>query len=160
MKLPNRPLLAALVLPAVFLTACSGALKQPEVRLESVSIGGVGLRGATLYADVHVSNPNGFDLETRQLTYDLQLPDPKEEGGWVSFARGSVDEHVRVRSNSSTVIKVPIQFRYDDADGAIRSIMDTGTFNYRVRGDVRLTEPVGRTIPFSKTGIVSLAGVR
>jgi LEA14-like dessication related protein len=157
MKLRYRPLLAALALPAVFLTACSGALKQPEVRLESVSIGGVGLRGATLYADVHVTNPNRFDLETRQLTYDLQLPDPNEEGGWVSFAKGAVDEHVRVRSNSSTIIKVPIQFRYDDANGAI---LDTGTFNYRVRGDVRLTEPVGRTIPFSKTGIVSLAGVR
>src|SRR5690606_3880000 len=78
MKLRYRPMLAALVLPVAFLTACSGALKQPEVRLESVSIGGVGLRGATLYADVHVTNPNGFDLETRQLTYDLQLPDPQQ----------------------------------------------------------------------------------
>lgn len=153
-----RPLLAALLLCTA--AACSSALRQPEVRLESVSIGGVGLRGATLYADVEVRNPNRFSLETRQLNYDLQLPDPENSGAWVSFAQGTIDERVRVGSNSSTTIRVPIQFRYDDAGGAIRSIMDSGTFNYRVRGDVRLTEPVGRTIPFSKTGVVALGGVR
>ena len=152
-------ILAPLLL-ATSVSACSSAVRQPEVRLESVSIGGVGLRGATLYADVHVTNPNGFGLETRQLNYDLQLPDPDNAGGWVSFAKGTMDERVRVGSNSSTIIKVPIQFRYDDANGAIRSIMETGTFNYRVRGDVRLTEPVGRTIPFTKTGVVSLSGIR
>lgn len=159
MSLRYRHLMMALLL-ATSASACSSAVRQPEVRLESVSIGGVGLRGATLYADVHVSNPNSFALETRALTYDLQLPDPEDANGWVSFAKGTVDERVRVGSNSSTIIKIPIQFRYDDADGAIRSIMDTGTFNYRVRGDVRLTEPFGRTIPFTKTGVVSLSGIR
>ncbi|HSJ32574.1 MAG TPA: LEA type 2 family protein, partial [Longimicrobiales bacterium] len=81
-------------------------------------------------------------------------------GRWVSFSQGTVEDPVRVRGNGSTIVEVPIQFRYDDLGGAVRSILDTGTFNYRVRGDVRLSEPIGRTIPYSKTGIVSLAGVR
>jgi len=157
MKMRYRPLLASL---AVLATACSSAVRQPEVRLESVSIGGVGLRGATLYADVHITNPNSFDLETGELNYDLQLPDPDNPNGWVSFAKGTLEERIRVDSNGSTVVKVPIQFRYDDAGGALRSILDSGTFNYRVRGDVRLREPFGRTIPFTKTGVVSLSGVR
>jgi hypothetical protein len=58
------------------------------------------------------------------------------------------------------VIEIPIQFRYDDLGGAVRSILDTGTFNYRVTGDVRLSEPIGRTFPYSKTGVVSMTGVR
>jgi LEA14-like dessication related protein len=151
---------ALLFLALPLLGACSSVVEQPEVRLESVRVGGIGLRGGTLYAQVYVSNPNGFDLEARSLTYDLQVADPDSAGQWVSFSQGTVQEPIRVRSNGSTVIEVPIQFRYDDFGGAVRSILDTGTFNYRVRGDVNLSEPIGRTFPYSKTGVVSLAGVR
>jgi LEA14-like dessication related protein len=151
----------AALLPALVLAAaCSSMVRQPEVRLESVRVGGIGLRGGTLYAQVYVGNPNGFDVETRSVTYDLQVEDPDSAGGWVTFSQGTVNEEIRVRGNSSTVIEVPIQFRYDDLGGALRSILDTGTFNYRVRGDVRLSEPVGRTFPYSKTGVVSMSGAR
>ena len=150
----------SLLLPVLLLGACSSVMRQPEVRLESMRVGGIGLRGGTLYAQVYVGNPNGFDLETRSLTYDMQVEHPDSAGRWVSFSQGTMDEPVRVRGNGSTVIEVPIQFRYDDLGGAVRSILDTGTFNYRVRGDVELSQPIGRTIPYSKTGIVSLRGVR
>ena len=150
----------SLLLPVLLLGACSSVMRQPEVRLESMRVGGIGLRGGTLYAQVYVGNPNGFDLETRSLTYDMQVEHPDSAGRWVSFSQGTVEEPVRVRGNGSTVIEVPIQFRYDDLGGAVRSILDTGTFNYRVRGDVELSQPIGRTIPYSKTGIVSLRGVR
>jgi LEA14-like dessication related protein len=150
----------SLLLPVLLLGACSSVMRQPEVRLESMRVGGIGLRGGTLYAQVYVGNPNGFDLETRSLTYDMQVEHPDSAGRWVSFSQGTMEEPVRVRGNGSTVIEVPIQFRYDDLGGAVRSILDTGTFNYRVRGDVELSQPIGRTIPYSKTGIVSLRGVR
>ncbi|MBR9990612.1 MAG: LEA type 2 family protein [Gemmatimonadetes bacterium] len=150
-----------MLLPLLLIAgACSSAVRQPEVRLESVRVGGIGLRGGTLHAQVYVGNPNSFGLETRSITYDMQVEHPDSAGRWVSFAQGTVDEPVRVGGNSSTIIDVPIQFRYDDLGGALRSIIDTGTFNYRVSGDVRLSEPVGRTVPYSKTGIVSLSGVR
>ena len=151
----------SLVLPVLLLlAACSSAVRQPEVRIESVRVGGVGLRGGTLYANVYVGNPNGFGLETRSITYSMQVEHPDSAGRWVTFSQGTVDEPVRVGGNSSTVIEVPIQFRYDDLGGAVRSILDTGTFNYRVLGDVQLSEPIGRTIPYSRTGVVSLSGVR
>lgn len=150
----------SLLLAVLLLGACSSMMRQPEVRLESMRVGGIGLRGGTLYAQVYVGNPNGFDLETRSLTYDMQVEHPDSAGRWVSFSQGTVEEPVRVRGNGSTVIEVPMQFRYDDLGGAVRSILDTGTFNYRVRGDVELSQPIGRTIPYSKTGIVSLRGVR
>ena len=151
----------SLLLPALLLAAaCSSVVREPEVRIESVRVGGIGLRGGTLYANVYVGNPNGFDLETRSISYDMQVEHPDSAGRWVSFSQGTVEDPVRVRGNGSTIVEVPIQFRYDDLGGAVRSILDTGTFNYRVRGDVQLSEPIGRTIPYSKTGIVSLSGVR
>lgn len=144
----------ALVLP---LAGCAGAFRQPEIRLESVSVGSIGLRGGLLYAHVHVTNPNRFDVETSGLTYDLELAHPTREGEWISFAQGQLDEEIRVSRRGEAVIRVPIQFRYEDMGGAVRSILDTGTFNYRVSGDVRLREPVGRTVPYRHSGIVSLA---
>jgi LEA14-like dessication related protein len=140
--------------------ACAGAYQQPEVQLEGVRVGGIGLRGGTLYAQVLISNPNRFDLETRSLNYDLELQDPDQPGQWVSFAQGVIDERVRVGRGSSTIVEVPITFRYDDMGGAFRSILDTGAFAYRVSGDVRLSEPIGRTFPYRKQGTVSLQGMR
>lgn len=157
MKRMNRPAWIALSL-LVSLAACSRAIRQPEVRLEGVRVGGLGLRGGTLYAQVYVSNPNGFTVETRELNYDLQLADPEKEDEWISFSSGTLREPVRIPGGSSTIIEVPVQFRYDEFGGALRSLIDTGTFNYRVRGDVRLTEPIGRTIPFTRTGIFSMGG--
>jgi LEA14-like dessication related protein len=154
----NRSLL---LLTLMLLTsACSSVLRQPEVRLESMRVGGLGLRGGTLYAQVYVGNPNSFDLEARSLTYDMQVEHPDSAGRWVTFSQGTVEDPVRVRGSGSTIIEVPIQFRYDNLGGAVRSILDTGTFNYRVHGDVELSQPIGRTLPYSKTGIVSLRGVR
>ena len=154
-----RPVFA-LMLIALAASACSRGVRQPEVRLEGVRVGGVGLRGGTVYAQVLVTNPNGFDLETEELNYDLQLADPADESKWISFAKGRIEERIRIGDHDSKIIEIPIQFRYDDFGGAVKSLIDTGTFNYRVTGDVKLSGPIGRTIPFSKTGVVSMAGVR
>lgn len=155
-----RSAFAPLLVFVLLLTGCASVVRQPEVRLEGIRVGSIGLRGGLLYAQVHVANPNRFDLETSALTYDLQLADPVKEGEWVSFAQGVMDEPIRVRSNDESVIEVPIQFRFEDLGGAIKSILDTGTFNYRVSGDVRLKEPVGRNIPYRKTGVVTMTGIR
>lgn len=149
-----------LAFAALLLSACAGP-QQPEVRLEGMRLGTVGLRGGTLIAEIAVTNPNSFDLETRSLTYDLELAHPTGAQDWVSFARGTLDDRLRVDRRSTRLIEVPIQFRYEDMGGALRSLLDTGTFSYRVSGDVRLSEPIGRTFPYRRTGTVSMdRGVR
>ena len=159
MRFALRPQFLTLAL-LLATAACSSVVRQPEVHLDGVRVGGIGLRGGTLVALVNVRNPNGFDLETRSLTYDMQVAHPDSAGQWVSFSQGTLDEPIRVESGRSTVIEVPVQFRYSDLGGAWQSILDTGTFTYRVRGDVRLSEPIGRTFPYAHSGTVSLSGVR
>jgi LEA14-like dessication related protein len=159
MKVRARAAVAALalMLPA---TACSLAYRQPEVRLEGIRVGSVGLRGGMLYAQMFVANPNGFDMETSALRYDLQLAHPTNEQEWISFAQGTMTEPIKVAGGRTTMIEVPIAFRYQDLGGALRTILDTGTFNYRVSGDVQLKEPVTRSIPYRKTGVVTMSGAR
>jgi LEA14-like dessication related protein len=150
----------ATILVALLATACAGP-QQPEVRLEGIRVGGLGLRGGTLIAEVMVTNPNAFDLETRSLSYDLELSEfGAASPAWVSVATGTIDERMRVDRKSSRLLEVPIQFRYDAMSGAFRSVLETGTFNYRVTGDVRLSEPIGRTFPYRRSGTVSLDGIR
>ena len=53
---------------ALLLAGCGGRVfKQPQVTLENVQIGGLGLRGGTLLVNLQVINPNGFSLNAVRL---------------------------------------------------------------------------------------------
>jgi LEA14-like dessication related protein len=158
MMLRYRSLMGVLLL-ATTAAACGGP-RAPEIQFEGVRLGGVGLRGGTLYAQILVSNPNRFDIEATSVSYALEVPHPSQEGQWVNFTEGRIDERVRVAGRGSTILEVPITFQYDDASGAVRALIDRGSFPYRVSGDVRLAEPIARTIPYRRQGTVSLSGTR
>lgn len=150
---------ALVLLMGVAVGACSMAFRQPEVRFEGVRLGGLGLRGGTVYAQLHVINPNGFGLETTSLTYDLEISED-EADEWSRLAAGTFEEPIRVPGRDSAVVEIPIEFAYADAGAAMRSILDRGTFDYRVSGLVSVLDPVRRNVPYRRTGKVSLAGVR
>ena len=96
------------------------------------------------------------------LTYDLDLAEPRPGGEprWVDFAQGTFREPIRVAGHDSTLVEVPVEFTYEGAGAALRSILDMGTFTYRVAGTVELREPMRRDVPYRHQGTVSLAGVR
>ena len=148
----------------VLLAACSAKnmIRQPVINLTNVKLGGIGLRGGQLIAELEIENPNSFEVETREVTYDLKISDRDANGQekWVDFAKGTYDKTIQVDDGGKTKIEIPIDFTYSSASGAIRSIMDRGTFNYRVTGAVALKEPLSRTVNYSKTGNISLQGVR
>lgn len=154
-----------LTLAGVFLLgACSAKnmIRQPEITLTDVKLGGIGLRGGQLIAELEITNPNSFDVETREVTYDLKISDRDASGKetWVDFASGKYDRKIEVDDGGRTKVEIPIDFTYASASGALRSIMDRGTFNYRVTGTVALREPLNRTVNYAKTGNISLQGVR
>ena len=144
------------------LAACSSVFRQSDVRLEGVRLGGIGLSGGTVVALLHVENPNSYGLEARAFSYDLQLRnlDADDDDAWVPLAAGTIERALQVAGHSETVLEIPIEFRYSDLGPAVRSLLDRGTFDYRVSGQVAVTEPVTRMVPFRKTGKVTLQGVR
>ncbi len=145
-------------LGALALTACFPSFQQPDVRLESIRLGALGFRGATLVAQVVVTNPNRYQLRSTALNYAIELRDPAGESGqsWVRLAEGLLDGEVGVAANDSAFVEVPIEVSYSGVGSALRSILATGTIDYRLSGDLQVTEPLRRRVPFRRTGSVSL----
>jgi LEA14-like dessication related protein len=149
------------LLLAIAVSGCASAFQQPEVRFDGVRMGGIGVRGGLLYAQIHVTNPNRFAFETSALTYDLELRSPGDgEGQWVRLAEGTYAEPVRVGGRDSTMIEIPIEFTYAGLQGALRSVLDRGNVSYRVAGVVEVRDPVRRSVPYRRTGVVAVGGVR
>ena len=162
MKNLKRSIFATSLLTVGLLAACVGRVRQPEIELTGVKLSGLGLRGGSLIAELEIKNPNGFDVETRSITYDLQVSDrdASNRQTWLPFAKGTLEDKIMVGDHGTTKVQIPIDFNYNAVGGAIRSIMDRGTFDYKVEGVVSLREPLSRSIPYRHAGNISLQGAR
>lgn len=144
------------------LGACTSAMyRQPEITLQSVQLGGLGLRGGTLLVNVKVKNPNRFALHANQLRYELRISDSRElnDTTWIDFATGVFDEPFSVAGRDSATVQIPVEFSYSGLGSAGAAILRTGTFDYAARGTVDVRTPVGPyTVPFQRRGTVTLMG--
>jgi LEA14-like dessication related protein len=149
---------------ALMLTGCGGSIfQQPEITLESVQIGGLGLSGGTLVVDLQVVNPNRFALSSNRLNYELDLR--QEESGadtsWVDFADGAYEQPFTVRGGETARVQIPVSFSYSGLGAAAGSMLRRGTFTYRASGTADVRTPLGtHQVPFRKTGTVTLLGTR
>ena len=155
------PLAALAVTAMTALAGCSHAVREPQVSLVNLVSGGFGLRGGSVVAQIEVKNPNSFDMSTESITYNFEVLDiSKSDTSWVGVTKGVVDKPLRVGSGDKTIVEVPIDFNYSDFGPVARSVMDRGSFRYRVSGSVELKDPIRRTIPFKKQDTFSLATIR
>lgn len=151
----------ALAVAALVTTACFGHFEEPEIRLEGIRVGSVGLGGGLLYAELSVHNPNDFGLETRSLTYDLAVADAqKDDPDWVPLAYGRYDDPIVVGARDSTRFEVPVEFSFANLTGLAGAVLDRGVIDYRVSGVVDVREPISRSVPFRRIGTVALDAVR
>lgn len=150
--------LCALVLVGAA-ASCMPRIEEPKVRVAGVRLGALGFEGGLLYVRLSVENPNDFALEADGLTYDVQLAEPTADGKrWVDVTRGSFTEELRVGAEDSTTVEIPVEFSYRGLGGAIRSVLGTGSVDYRVRGTIYLKKPVSVDIPYDHTGKVMVIG--
>lgn len=145
---------------ALLLTACIGRVRAPTVELAGIRFGGIGLRGATLIAELNIDNPNDFTIETDSITFEFEAANPGEPNEWTRVTQGTNTQRYRLEEEKRTEVELPIDFTYAGLSAPVRAILDRGTFNYRVRGQVFVREPLKRTVPFSQTGNLSLVGAR
>jgi len=154
----------AMLLLLVVVAGCGSSLfKQPQVTLDGVQLGGLGLRGGTLLVNLRVVNPNGFALNANRLNYALAINDSDELGDttWVDFAEGIYDRPFSVGGHETATVQIPVEFSYNGAGSAIGSIVRTGTFGYRASGAVDVRTRLGTyTVPFQKRGTATLVGVK
>jgi LEA14-like dessication related protein len=150
------------VLALLVVTGCTSAMyRQPQVELQNVQLGSLGLRGGTLLVNLKVVNPNRFGLHAHQLRYDLRIADTVQPGedGWIDFANGLYDQPFTVSARDSAFVQIPVEFTYGGLGSATATILRTGAFDYNARGSVDVRTPVGtRNVPFQRRGSVSLMG--
>jgi LEA14-like dessication related protein len=137
---------AALLIGAGCASLGRNAFKQPVVTVKNVVLNGVGLQGGSIDLVLNVYNPNGYRLDATRLTYKLLLDT-------VTFATGALDQRFTVQDKDSIPVRIPVTFTYGGIGEAGRQLLNTGSVNYRVTGDVTVGTPIGNfTIPYDRTG--------
>ena len=152
----NRYMAAAVLATTALASACSSVVKEPEVRLDNIGIGSIGLDGGTLRVRLNVVNPNSFGLQADGLSYLIEVAEDAEDGeAWDTLSVGSYEERITIEADDSAFVEIPVRFRYRDLGTAITSLISSGTFDYRISGRVRMREPMRREFPFHRTGNIS-----
>jgi LEA14-like dessication related protein len=128
------------------------AFAQPVVTLRDVKLQGVGLTGGSFDVLLSVYNPNGYRLDATQLSYNLFVDT-------LRFANGNLNQQFTVQEKDSTIVRVPVSFSYAGVGEAGRQLLNTGSVNYRVAGEVTVATPVGSfKVPYDRTGRFSTLG--
>jgi LEA14-like dessication related protein len=146
----RRLSLVAGVMAVGMMAACAtlgrAAFKEPVVSLKDVRVNGLGFNGGSVDIMLNVYNPNHFDLDATRLTYKLFVDT-------IPLGTGATDSNFTVSDGDTTQVALPLSFTWTGAGEAARSLMNTGTVNYRVVGDITVGSSVGTfTLPYDRTG--------
>ena len=127
-----------------------GGFKEPVVTFKDLRVAGLGLTGGSLDVFLNVYNPNGFKLDATRLTYKLMV-------GNDQLALGALDSRFTVQRGDSTTVRIPVDFTYTGMNAVTKQLMNNGSADYRVTGDVTVGTPVGNfTVPYDRTGRFSV----
>jgi LEA14-like dessication related protein len=110
--------------------------KQPVVTLRNAQITGLGVTGGSMEVVLDVYNPNNFKLDGTRLTYKVMVDS-------LTFGTGSYDTRFVVDKGDTSQITLPFSFTYEGVGSAGRQLMQTGSVEYRVLGDVTVNTPLG-----------------
>lgn len=135
-----------LVLTAACASIGRSVFKEPVVNFRELRVNGLGLTGGSLDVVLSVYNPNGFKLEATRFTYNLLMDS-------VDVASGALNDMFAVRSGDSSLVTIPVNFTYAGIGRAGQELLRSGTVNYRVRGDMTVSTPLGNfTRPYDQAG--------
>ena len=140
----------ALFLLVAAATACASVgravFREPVVTYKDAVITGLGLSGGTIEVVLGIYNPNSFRLDGTGLTYRLAVDS-------VPFGSGTLNDRFAVQEGESTTVRLPLSFSYSGVGQAGRQLIQTGSVNYTVSGDITVGTPIGSfTRPYSGRG--------
>jgi LEA14-like dessication related protein len=126
-------------------------LIQPGVKVHHIGVKNVGISGATLDVVLAFHNPNNFTLPGTALTADLDIENSR-------FGTITMNEPFSLGGKDTTLVSVPLSFRYSAVGSAARAIIDYGAVNYKINGNFSVKTPANTSlqVPFSGTGNVPL----
>jgi hypothetical protein len=102
-----------------------------------------------------VYNPNDFQLDGLRLSYNVLVGDS------IQMGTGTYDQRFTVSKGDTTMLTFPLQFTYSGLGVAGRQLLQTGTVDYTVKGDVTVDTPLGQfTRPYQGRGRFSALSTR
>jgi LEA14-like dessication related protein len=147
--------LSLVLASAALLTACGPGgvnpadLIRPDVRLHHLAVRNVGLSGGTLDVALAFRNPNQISLKGTGLSAGLDI-----EGN--HFGDIALTNPFTLAGKDTTLLSVPLTFRWSGLATAARTVLDYGAVNYTIDGKFTLQTPANTPleIPFSGQGTV------
>lgn len=145
-----RRVMVGMLLAAAATAGCATfgrqSFREPLVTFRDAKITGLGVNGGSVEIQLSIYNPNNFRLDGTRLTYKLMVDS-------IPFGDGAYDQRFTVQEKDSSVVRLPLQFTYAGVGAAGRQLINTGSVNYRVLGDVTVATPIGSfTRPYDQTG--------
>ncbi len=128
------------------------SILQPDVRVHHLALKNVGLSGGTVDLALAFHNPNRITLEGAKLAAGLEI-----EGS--HFGDVDLTEPFSLAGRDTTVLTLPLSFRWSGLARAARSAIEYGAVNYAIKGSFTVTAPVLNTpleVPFTGQGNVPL----
>jgi LEA14-like dessication related protein len=120
--------------------------KEPVVTFKDGRVTGLGLSGGSLEVVLGVYNPNGYRLDGSRLTYTIMVDS-------IKFGDGEYNTVFQVEKGDTTEVRLPLTFSYAGVGAAGRQLMQTGSVEYRVLGDITFGTPLGNmTRPYDQRG--------
>jgi LEA14-like dessication related protein len=145
-KMKRVSILAVLALVGACSVLGRQALKEPVVTFKDAKITGLGITGGTIEIVLDVYNPNSFRLDGSKLTYNVLVDS-------VPFGNGEYTSRFTVDEKDNTEIRLPFNFTYTGVGAAGRQLMQMGSVEYRVVGDLTVATPIGNfTRPYDQKG--------
>ena len=128
---------------------------RPAVALREVRVAGLGITGGSLDVVLNVWNPNDYGLQSPRVAYRIMTGD-------VKLGSGVHDSDIFIDGRDSALVAFPVRFTYLSIGRAGREMLEMGTIDYRVLGDIDVDTPYGRfRFPYDRTGrFASLTAMR
>lgn len=127
------------------------SLLQPDVRLHHLAVRNVGLSGGTLDVVLAFHNPNPINLQGTRIQAGLDI-----EGS--HFGDIDLSNPFSLAGKDTTMLTLPLTFRWSGVATAVRSALDYGAVNYAIKGTASITAPgvPAFDVPFTGQGNVPL----
>lgn len=165
----RKPVTVSLLLfsALIFISSC-GALRdaadirEPSVTFSEMTIQNINFDGVTLLFNFDVENPNRFNVNTEQYSYEFFINDQ-------SFLTGSREEPVRIERESSTTVQVPVSLNFSEVYQTFSSVLRQDSLSYQLSTEVefdlalagkrRVPVTAGGKIPIPRMPQVNFGGV-
>lgn len=156
MKIHKSCLQAVAILLAIGVAGCASnaqIVETPTVHLSGVEASDLSLKGQTFILSFDVSNPNPFPLRIRTVSYRVQLEKQR-------FAGGELDCDFSIPAGSNGSFAISVKLDILRSASRLSAILRSGMgepVGYELNGRLTIDIPLVKPLPFSHSGVISIA---